>query len=443
MKILLIQPPRRGLSFELGPIEPLGLETIAGCIQNHEIKIIDMRIDTDLKSNLDNFQPDIVGITSVTAEVNVALRVLQSVKNYCKDILTVVGGVHATMVPEDFNKEFVDIIVIGEGEITFQELVEAYRNRTSFAKVAGLALPGKEQLYFTPSRELIKDLNSVPLPNRVLTGEYRQYYSRGSWRQLGALYSTRGCPFHCNFCCCWMVSNATFRIRGVESFIDDLKSIKEPYIFVADDNTILDFEYCERLYQAVKREGIKKKYEFYGRADVIAKRPDLIEKWKSVGLGLVLVGFEEITDSNLKKYNKNCNVKSNEIAINILKQNEVEIIAYFLIDSDFSKEDFNRLSEYIKIMELTHPMFPILTPFPGTELYKERRHEIINDNYELYDFVHCVFPTKLPEKEFYKCYIELIRETYLSREKAVSKKSVFSNQLVEKEIKILEKEYGL
>jgi hypothetical protein len=121
----------------------------------------------------------------------------------------------------------------------------------------------------------------------------------------------------------------------------------------------------------------------------------------------------------------------------------VEIIAYFLIDPNFSKEDFNRLLEYVKKMELTHPMFPMLTPFPGTELYKQRRHEIISDNYEQYDFLHCVFPTKLPMKEFYQCYIELIRKAYLSREKEVSEKSVFSNQLIEGAIKILEKEYGL
>jgi radical SAM superfamily enzyme YgiQ (UPF0313 family) len=119
MKVLLVQPPSppniigEGIAFLA---EPLALEIVAAGIPHHDVKILDMRIEPNLKQELESFQPDIVGTTSYTPGIYQAQKVLQEVKAYNPEILTVIGGHHATVMPKDCNQAFINVVVIGEGE---------------------------------------------------------------------------------------------------------------------------------------------------------------------------------------------------------------------------------------------------------------------------------------------------------------------------------------
>ncbi len=249
------------MSFVIGDQEPLGLETLAGMLPQHPIQLLDMRFDgPDLDSIIRDFQPEIVGITGVTCEYNKVCEVLTRIKDLSPETLTVVGGAHATLTPEDFNREFVDVVVIGEGEVTFTEIVEAHEKKTDLSQISGIALRRDGKSVLTRKREVMMDLNTLPLPNRKITEAYRRHYSRGTWRPMGSLYSTRGCPYRCTFCCTWIMGDKKFRIRGVDSFIRDLASMDEHYVFVADDNTIHDTKYSMELVQAVKDSGLEKEY---------------------------------------------------------------------------------------------------------------------------------------------------------------------------------------
>lgn len=444
MRILLIQPPRwnPAISVAIDEQEPLGLETIAGMVPEQEIKLLDMRFDEDkLREELETFKPGIVGITGVACEYYKVCKVLQEVKNYSRDILTVVGGAHATLLPTDYQGDFVDVIVIGEGELTFKELVETYEKRGDLSKLAGLALNREGKLIFTKERELIEDLNSIPLPNRTLTKKYRQFYARGRWRPLGSIYSTKGCPFRCTFCCTWIMGGEKFRTRGVDVFMKDLASIDEYYIFVCDDNTIHDTSYSEQLYHAVKESGIKKEYQFYGRADTIVRHSDLIEKWQTVGLKRLLVGIEHISNERLRNVNKATTANINKQALTILKSLDIETIAYFLINPDFEKRDFDELADYCEKMEITHPIFVCLNAYPGTQLYEDMRGQIHDPNYELIDVLHCPYKTKLPIKTFYRYYVDLYRRVYLR--KIGKKTGGYAYGQLEKIFEIFEKDFGI
>ncbi len=154
MKILLIQPPLNKNIVGAGILylsEPLALETIAAGIEQHQVKILDMRIEPNLEDELSAFSPDIVGCTGLTPDVYTVYSILEKVKKYNNNILTVVGGHHATMMPYDFNREFINVIVIGEGQHTFQELVDTYAQKGDFTQLRGLALPHNGKLTFTPA----------------------------------------------------------------------------------------------------------------------------------------------------------------------------------------------------------------------------------------------------------------------------------------------------
>ena len=126
MRVLLVHPRgySKPLGFQLKP-EPLALELLAGMVPNHEVAILDMRVDDDLKGMLQRFSPDVVGVTAITTEVSAALSVVENVKTHAAEIFTVAGGIHATLVPESFCMSCVDAICLGEGEAVFPQLIEA------------------------------------------------------------------------------------------------------------------------------------------------------------------------------------------------------------------------------------------------------------------------------------------------------------------------------
>ncbi len=434
MKVLLIQPPPNSKTIGIESIflnEPLALETIAAGIPHHEVSLLDMRLNRDLEHQLDTFQPDIVATTAYTVEVYTVNSILQKVKEYNRNILTVVGGHHATMVPEDFNKKFIDAIVIGEGEITFQELVNTYEKGESFRKIDGLALPQEGTLLFNRARKAIADLDKSPFPNRDLTKEYRNHYARGKWRPLASMMTSRGCPFKCDFCAMWKINRGKYRLRSPESVVEELITIEEKYIDFADDNTLHDLKRAERIYHLIKEKDIKKIYKLYARSDAVVRRPDIIEKWKEIGMDLILIGFESFRDKELQARNKRNTIRNNEEAIHILQENGVEIAAYFLIDPNYTKGDFDALGDYVVKMNLIHPVFTVLTPFPGTDLFEKRYDDLVTHNYEKFDFFHSLFPTKLPLKEFYHYFINLYRRVYTFCDNGKEKNSLLSEEMLD------------
>jgi radical SAM superfamily enzyme YgiQ (UPF0313 family) len=105
-------------------------------------------------------------------------------------------------------------------------------------------------------------------------------------------------------------------------------------------------------------------------------------------------------------------VSKNTEAARILKANNVDIIGYFMVHPSYSDEDFQRLVEYVYYLDIDQPIFSILTPFPGTQLYEEVKDQIITNNYEYFDGMHSLIPTTIPGPKFYECYIRLFSKAY-------------------------------
>jgi len=155
MRVLLIQPPLNGRSYSLGALEPLGLEVVAAGISEHEVQLLDMRFDRRLRRRLESFRPRVVGITACSVEASTAKQALREIKQFDGGIFTIVGGHHATMMPEDFNEPFVDAIVLGHGTETLPELLESLGRGDDLRDVSGLALVRDGKLSFTSPRPLI------------------------------------------------------------------------------------------------------------------------------------------------------------------------------------------------------------------------------------------------------------------------------------------------
>ena len=114
----------------------------------------------------------------------------------------------------------------------------------------------------------------------------------------------------------------------------------------------------------------------------------------------------------MSELNKHNSVKNNEEALKILRAHDMEVIAAFIIDPSFQKPDFRRLRQYILDRKLYSPSLTILTPLPGTELFARVKEKLVTTNYELFDYVHAVLPTRLKLADFYREFTDLYKTGY-------------------------------
>jgi len=411
MKILLVQPMAQpgAIVGDISLMEPLALEYIAaGLKSHHDVKILDLRFDDNLNGVLEDFVPEVVGTTGYTAQVKRCKDILRKTKQFNRDIVTIVGGHHATVAPQDFYEPFIDVIVIGEGVFAMKEIVEILEKKGDLKRIHGLVINENGKFHQTEPRTNI-ELDSLPFPDREWNPDHRKSYCLGFGpeRPIALLRTSLGCAYKCMYCAQWKISGGKYITREPKFIVEELSTIKEPYIFFADDEAFLDADRMMELARLIKEANIKKKYHVFARADTIAKHPDLIKKWREIGLSYVVVGFEAFSDIELEYLKKNISLDSNEEAIKIIRENNIVNFADFIVRPDFDKKDFRRLRDYVREKKLYNPKFPIFTPFPGTDYYESVKSELTSDDYELYDFKHALVPTKLPLDEFYKEYIKL------------------------------------
>lgn len=422
-KVLLIQPNNKGVIGlnSVALIEPTGLEAIAGSLleDGNEVEIVDLRAvknpDRYLDDAMHTIKPEICGFScSFTPDVYRTIELAKRLKNDYGVKFVFVGGHHVSVYPIDFNVKEIDAVVIGEGEQTAVELVRAYSAGNNISSVKGIMYPEDGKQIKTPPRDLIKNINSLPFFARNLTSEYRKQYYLGIRTSLACIETARGCPFKCDFCSVWNFYRGTYRSKSPERVVEELKSIKEDYVFVTDDNFFSDVKRVKRIGELVKKEGINKLYTIQARSDTIVKHPELIDQWKELGLSNIFIGFESIDDDKLSSINKSNSSSNNEKAYYIAKDRNVSVTASFIVSPDFTKLDFKKLMDFVKRLKISVPAFAVLTPLPGTKLYEDLKEKITTLNYTYYDLFHPVLDTYLSKPEFFKEFSNLYRLSYRS-----------------------------
>ena len=405
MRILLVQPDYRGQFGGLIQVmmpEPFALEMIAAAVPEHEVRIVDLRVQDDLGATLASFRPQLVGVTSLTANSPQALQVCQEAKRLDPDIFTVVGGFHAALNPQDFDSAGVDAVAVGEGEVTFAELVAALDRGSDLRRVPGLRLRYQGRVVETPQRGLIKNLDALPLPARHLTAAYREHYAWYLWPEVYAVETARGCPYRCNFCAVWQFHHGRCRLKSPARVLDELLAVPGKHVFIVDDNFLQDLTRAQRIGQLIAEAGLSKRYFVQARSDSIVRRPAVVEQWAKLGLSIVGLGFETFRQEELQSFNKRNTVAANEKAVRILQSNGVQIWGCFIVDPAWERRDFDGLLEHLERLRLSFHQFTVLTPIPGTGFFTEKVQELLTTNYERFDFLHSVLPTKLPVAEFYE-----------------------------------------
>ena len=417
MKVLLVQPPQFGTPgfTKVALVEPLGLEMIAGALRaEHDVRIHDMRIDEDIESAIRSYKPGAVGISCCfTIDVYRSQKIAEKAKASGAPFVFI-GGLHASLNPSDFNNPAVDCIVVGEGEAGSLELVNALRDGADLSGVRGLVINAAGGQRFTGKRPPIDKMDDLPFPARDLLPHGRRRYFFNFWKPLAAVETSRGCPYRCNFCSVWAFYEGRCRTKSPERVADELARLKEKFVLITDDNFLQNVKRASAIADQLETRGIKKRYSFQARSDTIVKHPEIIAKWKKAGLSHIFIGFESVDQNELKAVNKRNSVEANEEALKVIHRYDISVTGAFIIKPDYGHQEFERLRKYVLAHGINVPQFSVLTPLPGTDLFREIESKIVYRNYELYDFLHSVLPTKLDPAEFYKELAGLYRAAYVS-----------------------------
>jgi len=413
MRILLVQPLlSQAIGFRTVALpEPLHLEMVAATVPEHDIRILDMRLDDDLDAMLEQFGPEMVAVTALTPEVYAALDVLRRVKSLSSEIFTVAGGHHATLMPQDFFMPVVDVVAIGEAESMFAQLVNAVATRRGLAKVPNIVrrLANGNFARNAPSAHRI-NLGELPLPRRDLTESYRNEYFFLFDKPDTSVATSRGCPFRCKFCSVHRFYHGAVNQMTPERVIAEVRTVSTDHITFVDDNFLMNHKREHAIADQIRAEGIRKRFSMECRTDSIVKHPELVKKWAEIGLYAVLLGLEGGEDKILKQVNKTCNIETNNRAIEILQDQGIIIWGAFIVDPDWDEDDFQRLRDYVSRKKITHTQYTVLTPLPGTDLYRDRYEELLTNDYRCFDTLHAVLPTRLPRESFYENFASLYRQ---------------------------------
>jgi hopanoid C-3 methylase len=421
MKILLVNPPNCGRSIpeELYGIdsmkmifrsEPLSLETLAGNLDGHEVRIVDLKAAPGSYDGvISDFKADVVGITGVTCEANTMLKLASTAK--VAGAIVVAGGIHASNDPEFFNREFIDYIVIGLGKLSFRELIDSLEAGDKNA-IPGVAKtnPGGSLTYI-PRKFSRADLVEDKPPRYDLTSEYRPHYILEKFGlNLGLVSTAFGCPHRCAFCCIEGLTGGRYLNHDPETVIRDINLLGDmPVLRLVDANTYGNMSQSLALCRKIKEAGIKKQFLADVRSDTVVRNPEMFREWRQIGLRAVIIGFEEIDDGRLKNMSKANTAAMNTEAIAILHDIGITIVGDFIISPDYDERQFQALRDYLEKNPVDLPIPSVLTPLPGTQLYESMKAKITNHDLDFYTLTNAVVPTRLDEKAFYENYADIMK----------------------------------
>jgi len=421
MKICLISPPYNSAVKSVVGVSPppLGLAYIASVLrQDHEVKIIDSNILNytigDVERELRSFNPDVVGITSVTPSIYEAYKVAETAKKVREDCTVVLGGPHATFMPRQTMEEckYIDIIVRGEGEETTRELIENIEKGAPLNEVKGITFRKKNEIIDTEPRPFIKNIDEIPFPSRDLLPMHLYKFNGVKYTTM---LTSRGCPFKCSFCSSSRLFGGYWRGRSPENVLEEIKIIYEEYgirnIEFVDDTFTLNQERAEKICDEIIKQGWDISWGASSRVDTLSKK--LVEKMKKAGCWIIFLGIESGSQKILDAIGKRITLEQVKKAVKILKDAGIQVLGSFIIGFlQDTKETIKETIKFAKNLNLNYAEFSILTPYPGTPIfdYAKKHGMLLTENWSKYTGVEPIVKIEgATEKEiktlFQKAYI--------------------------------------
>ena len=421
MKVLLIRPDPGNERFGLGPffrVEPLGLEYIAAVLleRGHETMIVDARFDRNIGARLRKFGPRVVGISGMHAlEYDQVIDAARAVRRWAPDAFVVAGGHAAAAYSDPLEVGEVDAICMDDGEEIFPALVGALDQGRPVAEIPGLRARTRHGWVETPAVHDRPPLDSAPRPARELVRRYRSRYHCLLFKPVWLVETARGCPYRCSFCSVWQLYGRSFRERGIGAVADDFEAVGEN-VFVVDD---LFWNHPARsleLARELRKRGVRKRWILVqSRTDLVCRNPELLAEWRPLARDFdVFFGLEAASDAGLKGVTKDATANQSVEAAAIARELRYGVTGNFLVDPDWEERDFRELWEFVERHGFQRAGYTILTPLPGTELFRRHEERLQGQPWFKFDMSHLLWEPRLGAKRFFELYAETWRRSILN-----------------------------
>lgn len=411
MKVLLIHPPETNpIKFFGSPFyslpgkkqHPLSLLYISTYIEKQlgvDVKVLDFpqfiseeKYEKITREVVREFQPQIVGISLYTLSIYDSYNLAKKIKSEAKNIFVVMGGIHTSFYPDEIiTRDFIDAIVIGEGEKTFCDLVEKFGTKEMYG-IKGLWIKDKRgEIYKNGSSDIIYDLDSLPIPKRKHLYFYSKHSNIFSGGKEAILIASRGCPYSCSYC---QLSRRKYRLRSPKNIVDEIEGLVDmgyDFMSFADDSMNVNIEHTKELCREIIRRKLNIQWSFRGVAKTIDE--ESIRLMSESGCKMIFMGAETGKEETLKKLKRSIMPEDVKRAVSLAKKYKIKTSLYFIIGFPGEKvEDINETINFCISVRPNYAQANILIPTPGSELYFNATKNGFKD--------WCKEFTKNPQKNF-------------------------------------------
>ena len=394
LKIALVNPNQSAAYSQ----PPLGLALIAAVLEREGYQV------TVLDANALNLQPeavvplvsnaDIIGLTAMTPTINTAIAIARHLKKAYPDLPIVLGGAHATLLPEETltTAPEIDIIVRGEGEETIIELLRALEYKQPLSKIAGISYRKDGEVVSNPARSRNIDLDSLPfLAYHLLPWRrYKPHPPHGRSLPFAAIITSRGCPYRCSYCSKPIFGNK-FRGQSPERVVEEVAYHKSKFgikeFAFYDDVFTLNKKRAYAIADEIIRRRLKIHWTCEARVNLVDK--ELLRHIKHAGCYSIAYGIESGSQEILNTLDKDISLEQVEEAVRLSREVDLQTIGYFMIGSPGeSPETIRQTIHFAKKLKLDFAQFSVTTPFPGTKLYNLYLDGRKDDNIPWESFVY-------------------------------------------------------
>lgn len=423
LDLLLIYPPisvnqRYGRNVgKIGGLQPpLGLAYLAAYVRDKgfSVKIIDVEASVlnwqDFVELVKKGNPRVVGIGALTSILARAVDFSQEYRKIAPDVLIVIGGHHASIMPEETlrDNECFDILCKGEGEYALAELLAGYKNtgfdRNKFLSnfellksIPGIVFRKDGQVISNNNPELIKDLDVLPFPARDLLNMDAYKPLPNQYKRLPLLNMTisRGCPYECIYCSANPIFGRRIRMRSADKTVEEIERLIKDYgareISFWDDTLTFNKKWLSRFCSLILEKKIDITWTCYSRVDTV--NLEMLRLMKEAGCWNIFFGVESGDQKILDTIGKGTTIEQIRNACKMCKQVGIEVRASFMLalpqeTPEMAKKTINFAIE----LDPDYAQFCITTPFPRTRLYEEaKKYGFLDTDFSKYTVWQPIF----------------------------------------------------
>jgi radical SAM superfamily enzyme YgiQ (UPF0313 family) len=384
MKILLIKSGNMNTR-SIGITPPLGLMYVASYVREvrgDEVRIFDIRFYKEplkeIYRVLVEFEPDMIGISALTLEATALYQIAHFVK-MIMDVPIIVGGPHATSAPEEVLKNNdIDIVVIGEGELTFKELLDNLSEGHGIEHVKGIGYRKDNDIILNTQREYIEHLDKLPFPAWELI-ELKKYADNPSMSIIGygyymVLLTSRGCPFHCTYC--HNIMGKEFRPRSVENVLEEMRILIETYRIhdfeIIDDISNFDRGRFKQIMRGIISNGWKVTLSFPNGVRTDLLDDEAVQLMRQAGAAEISIAVETASPRLQRMVKKNLNLEKVRHIIDVCVKEGMFVRGFFMLGFPTETEEEIKATIDLACKSRMHgALFFLVNPFGGTELSKQ------------------------------------------------------------------------